>query len=256
MAQAKNSALSFLRRTFGRAAAPETPRAEAAAAAAPAPSLRAELVRAFTEASAAHIAIDIQRCYCDPRHPHTRQMIPGAPDRAAALAPGVNALAGAAREAGLANLWVAHVFRAAFHPPLDKMPLGDAAALARLARQELYKVRAAQGEAVIAKQHFDAFEDTPLQDLLQAGGVRTLLLTGAFYDQCVAATARSGARLGYEVYVIDDLCASTREQEIAHTREDFAARGITRIGAAGIAAHLEAARPQAHALPRAAAASF
>jgi nicotinamidase-related amidase len=74
-----------------------------------------------------------------------------------------------------------------------------------MAKRELYGVRRGEGDAVICKDNFDAFEGTPLDRILKKRGVTALFLTGAFFDQCVRATASGARQRGYEVAVVRDL---------------------------------------------------
>jgi len=48
---------------------------------------------------------------------------------------------------------------------------------------------------------------TPLDDILKAEGITTLVVVGIAYDFCVSWTAQDGADLGYEVYVVSDASA-------------------------------------------------
>ncbi len=60
------------------------------------------------------------------------------------------------------------------------------------------------GEPVITKHSFDAFQDTDLQLLLQNRGIRTLLLTGFTSNVCVESTARHGFFNGYYIVLVAD----------------------------------------------------
>ncbi len=60
------------------------------------------------------------------------------------------------------------------------------------------------GEPVITKHSFDAFQDTSLQLLLQNRGIRTLLVTGFTSNVCVESTARHGFFSGYYIVLVAD----------------------------------------------------
>jgi ureidoacrylate peracid hydrolase len=60
------------------------------------------------------------------------------------------------------------------------------------------------GEPVITKHSFDAFQDTNLQLLLQNRGIRTLLVTGFTSNVCVESTARHGFFNGYYIVLVAD----------------------------------------------------
>ena len=47
-------------------------------------------------------------------------------------------------------------------------------------------------EYIVTKWHYDAFEDTNLDLLLQSKGIRTLLFTGVLANVCVETSARHG----------------------------------------------------------------
>jgi nicotinamidase-related amidase len=61
-------------------------------------------------------------------------------------------------------------------------------------------------ESVITKWQYDAFEDTELHLLLQAQGIKTLLMTGFTSNVCVETTARHGYIKGYYIVLVSD-CA-------------------------------------------------
>jgi len=155
----------------------------------PLPSLRA----AFMDAAVAHIAVDIQRAYCDPTHPYGRTIGDNAL-RAARLAAPISRFAETMRSGGLTNIWVAHNFK-------GKTPF--------FVRNELFRVHHTQDDITVTKRHFDAFENTVLHRTLQNNKTRAVLITGAFFNQCVQATAFSAVKHGYETYVVKDLTVPT-----------------------------------------------
>ena len=64
--------------------------------------------------------------------------------------------------------------------------------------------RRAEGEPVITKHSFDAFQDTNLNLLLRNRGIRTLLITGFTSNVCVESTARHGFFNGYYIVLLSD----------------------------------------------------
>ncbi len=78
------------------------------------------------------------------------------------------------------------------------------------------------GEPVIQKRHPDSFQETSLQETLEAGGIRRLVLCGNQSDFCVDTTCRRAYSLGYEVILAADGhstwndSALTAEQIIRH----------------------------------------
>ncbi|QDT72399.1 Streptothricin hydrolase [Lacipirellula limnantheis] len=67
-------------------------------------------------------------------------------------------------------------------------------------------------EAVITKQHINAFAQTDLKAQLDAIGVKNLVVVGAMSHMCIEGATRAAADFGYGVEVIHDACA-TRDQE-------------------------------------------
>lgn len=73
----------------------------------------------------------------------------------------------------------------------------------------------ASGEAVVAKDHGDAFEGTVLEDVLAGAGAGALVVCGAQTDACVRSTIHGAFARGYDVTLVAD----------AHTTEDLTAYG-------------------------------
>jgi nicotinamidase-related amidase len=69
-----------------------------------------------------------------------------------------------------------------------------------------------EGETVITKHNVNSFQQTDLKALLEAIGVKGLIIVGAMSHMCIEGTTRAAADLGYSCEVIHDACA-TREQE-------------------------------------------
>ncbi|KAL6241676.1 hypothetical protein RBB50_011458 [Rhinocladiella similis] len=60
-------------------------------------------------------------------------------------------------------------------------------------------------EPVVHKHHASSFTGTTLQKVLaDLGDTKNLVLTGYMAHNCVSATARAGAELGYNIYVVRD----------------------------------------------------
>ena len=68
-----------------------------------------------------------------------------------------------------------------------------------------------EGEPVVTKWCYDAFQDTNLHLQLQCKGIKTLLLTGFNSNCCVETTARRGYHLGYYIIAVSD-CIDTYKQ--------------------------------------------
>ena len=70
------------------------------------------------------------------------------------------------------------------------------------------ELRPAPGEAVVDKPGKGAFYATELQDLLDKGGIRSLLVTGVTTEVCVHTTVREANDRGYECLVLADCVGS------------------------------------------------
>jgi nicotinamidase-related amidase len=70
---------------------------------------------------------------------------------------------------------------------------------------ELYPVA---GEPIIDKPGKGAFYETDLHLILEARGIRSLILCGVTTEVCVNTTAREANDRGYEVLVVEDAVAS------------------------------------------------
>jgi nicotinamidase-related amidase len=67
----------------------------------------------------------------------------------------------------------------------------------------------ADGEPVIDKPGFSAFYATDLDRILDARGVRHLIVCGVTTDVCVHSTLRDAVDRGYEPLLVSDCCAAT-----------------------------------------------
>ena len=72
-----------------------------------------------------------------------------------------------------------------------------------------------EGEPVVQKNYGDSFEATDLEDVLAAGGVGRVVVSGAQSDACIRATLHGALVRGYDVTLVGD----------AHTTEDLTAYG-------------------------------
>jgi nicotinamidase-related amidase len=79
-----------------------------------------------------------------------------------------------------------------------------------------------EGESVIQKRYPDAFQETTLQEELQARGIKKLVIAGLQTEYCVDTTCRRAFSLDYEVTLVKDGhstwddAAATAPQIIAH----------------------------------------
>ncbi len=68
----------------------------------------------------------------------------------------------------------------------------------------------------VLKPHLSGFHETPLDTLLQSGGVQTVIITGFAADNCVLFTAVEAHMRDYRVVIPSDCCASESDKERRH----------------------------------------
>jgi ureidoacrylate peracid hydrolase len=130
-------------------------------------------------------------------------------DANVAIAQNIESLAATAREAGVTVVWVRSVY--------DFKYLADA----HIARREgegccmegtwgadFFMIQPQGADVVVDKHTFSGFHETKLHELLQARGVKTLVLTGVATNVCVDSTLRHGFFLGYNIVVAEDCVGS------------------------------------------------
>jgi ureidoacrylate peracid hydrolase len=89
--------------------------------------------------------------------------------------------------------------------------------------EEFYGLAPAQGDVVLPKNRYSAFVGTPLDTMLRANGIKTLVLTGVATNVCVESTARQAYMLDYHVVVPRDLVCGVNQEF-----HDMALRNIDR----------------------------
>ena len=94
------------------------------------------------------------------------------------------------------------------------MRIGDPGAFGRILIRGEYghdiidELQPIDGEAVVDKPGKGAFYATELQDLLEKGGIKSLLVTGVTTEVCVHTTVREANDRGYECLVLADCVGS------------------------------------------------
>ena len=101
-----------------------------------------------------------------------------------------------ARAAGAPIVWVQH--------SSDNMPIGSEG------WQWVPELVPAEGEALVHKKYPDSFEETDLEQVLAAGGIGSLIVSGAQTDECIRSTLHGAIVRGYDATLVED----------AHTTED------------------------------------
>ena len=69
-------------------------------------------------------------------------------------------------------------------------------------------VKPAAGEPVIVKHYPNSFRDTELKQMLDAKGVKDVVIVGAMSHMCIDATSRAAADLGFNTVIVHDACAT------------------------------------------------
>ena len=162
----------------------------------------------------AHLVIDMQNGF----------MRPGAmlevPD-ARAVVPQINAISGALRAAGgmvaftrfawrpdEARLWDAF-YRRFLHP--DRAARQQEAFAPDAPDLQLWDgLDVAEGDVVVDKTRYSAFitGTCDLHDILQARGIRTLIISGTMTNCCCESSARDAMQYGYDVVFVSDANAT------------------------------------------------
>jgi nicotinamidase-related amidase len=65
-----------------------------------------------------------------------------------------------------------------------------------------------EGETVILKHYPNAFRETELKQILDAKGVKDVVIIGAMSHMCIDATSRAAADFGYNTVIVHDACAT------------------------------------------------
>ena len=77
----------------------------------------------------------------------------------------------------------------------------------------------AQGEIVVTKTTDSALTGTNLRLVLANMGIRNVIVTGIYTDQCVSSTVRSLADESFNVIVVEDCCAAGTDELHRHELE-------------------------------------
>ena len=78
--------------------------------------------------------------------------------------------------------------------------------------EEFYKIAPEPGDIIVPKHRYSAFIGTPLDAILRANEIKTLILTGVATNVCVESTARDGFMLDYHIVLPSDLTAGVNDQ--------------------------------------------
>ncbi len=152
------------------------------------------LKHAFRNATVAHLVVDMQHAYCDPRHMHSvRHGLNLKKHHATAVK--LNDFVCRSRSCA-PPIWIVHDFKEAFLDP------------SRFCRKDLYLQTPMDRDPVIVKREFDAFYQTGLNDLLKKRDIDTVLISGVYLQVCVRDTALSALKHKYRVFLLENLVAN------------------------------------------------
>lgn len=200
----------------------------------------------FEARRAALLLVDLQRAFCSTDGSVARQGRDVGPCLAAAQR--AFALAPAARAAGLPVVWTRMCYRPDYadggllvhelRPALKALgALREGSPDAALLPQADVRPE----DFVIAKQRYSAFVGTPLESLLRARQVDTLLIAGVTTSMCVESTVRDAAQRDYRCFVVADACGDFAADRHAASLEAMAFGFAAIFDAAQAAAALGAA---------------
>lgn len=163
------------------------------------------------------VVIDPQRVFCSPK---SALVIKEKHDisRIEATIPRLNRFIDSCRRTGVVVAWARQVFIEEKMLPNLKAFAFDDDGKTWFCREDNPEIdwdekmeRPIEGEIVITKWSFDAFQDTDFHLQLQCRGIKTLLMTGFTSNVCVESTARDGFFKGYYIVMVSD-CTNTYTQ--------------------------------------------
>ena len=108
-------------------------------------------------------------------------------------------LLGAFRAADLPVAFTRHDSREAASPLKLSLPTGA----------QIDGLEPRDGDIVVVKDVNSGFVGTSLEIELRRSGIRRLVVIGFFTNFCVETTVRMAGNLGFDVYLVEDACATT-----------------------------------------------
>lgn len=164
------------------------------------------------------LVIDMQNDFCDP------QLRPGALDGCGPVAERIDALAGAARAAGVPVVWVRTHHSEATDTPVWLSRHAGSEQICRPGTPgaEFYGVHPRDGEPVVTKHRYNAFLRTDLEERLRALGVDHVVCCGVLTNVCVESTAREAFQRDFDVTLVDDACQARSAEIHAATLANIA----------------------------------
>jgi len=133
--------------------------------------------------------------------------------------PKLNAFIETCRDAGVFVVWIREIFsdRRMHDNQKAIWGAGDDIWLIREDGEGInwyeHLIRPKEGEPIVTKWQYDAFESTDLDRILRSRGIKTLLTTGFTTNVCVESSSRHGYEKGYYIVVVSDCTdAPTRSE--------------------------------------------
>jgi nicotinamidase-related amidase len=145
----------------------------------------------------------------------------------------IAAMLSEARKAGMMVVFINNAFSKGY-PELkgNTLPICDAARESNSFLEGTWGVenpsaiKPVDGDIILRNFNTSSFSYTNLDQMLRARGIEKLFLAGVATNFVVESTARYGAELNYEMYVLEDCCASwtaeMHEFAIKNTLPQFA----------------------------------
>jgi ureidoacrylate peracid hydrolase len=134
-------------------------------------------------------------------------------DDNARIADRIAPLAAAARRSGATVAWLRSIYDFKYLAPAHIAKRdGEGCCMEGTWGADWFRIQPQEGDLVVTKHTFSGFHDTPLHGLLQARGIRTLVMAGVATNVCVDSTLRHGFFLGYHIVVAEDCVGSGNQK--------------------------------------------
>lgn len=125
------------------------------------------------------------------------------------IAHAIDRLAQVARQAGSPVVWLRSIYDFKYLAPAHIAKReGEGCCMEGTWGSDWFVIAPAEGDPVVTKHTFSGFHETPLHTMMQARGIRTLVMTGVATNVCVDSTLRHGFFLGYHIVVAQDCVGS------------------------------------------------
>jgi nicotinamidase-related amidase len=170
------------------------------------------LAERLQPAHTALVIVDMQNDFCAEEGYLARaRAASGSPNRIDTeanrrIAACIDRVAAQARTAGMPVVWLQSVYDFKYLAPAHIAQRGgrEGCCLEGSWGADYFEIRPQEGDAVVIKHTYSGFHGTGLDALLQARGVRSLLLCGVATNVCVESTLREGFFHGYHVALLED----------------------------------------------------